>query len=294
MRAKFSLKCKSLVFLKPITGTSGETIVANLFKFKMVNRVRCTECHGVSVREEEYMGLPITVQGCATLHQALARACANEPFTGANLYRCTMGCDNRKTEAARASAFRSLPEVMLMNLNRFTWNEYGDRVKLTHRCAFPISVDMRPYLEEQLPIAEVAAGTVQPACPAYRAVAGAVVAGSGSGGSGSGSDEVAVVSMSAAIAAAAASKKGKKTDKKPESERVAALEEAVELDESSPHIYDLFAVLIHAGVEASVFPPFYSAQYIRLFHNFFSVFFYFLSTSNGRHGARRPLHGQDS
>jgi uncharacterized UBP type Zn finger protein len=42
-----------------------------------------------------------------------------------------MGCQNQKTEAARSSAFRSLPPVLMLNLNRFTWNEMYDMP--THR-----------------------------------------------------------------------------------------------------------------------------------------------------------------
>lgn len=115
-----------------------------------VNRIRCAQCKNISQREEEYLGLPVrlfiltclsilftliplflprslfgqvTVQGCSTLHQALSRSCALEHFSGSNLYRCSMGCGNQKTEASRSSVFRSLPPVLMLNLNRFTWNE---------------------------------------------------------------------------------------------------------------------------------------------------------------------------
>jgi hypothetical protein len=53
-----------------------------------VNRILCKECLNISSREEETSVLPITVQDCATLHEALAHMCALELFTGTNQYRC--------------------------------------------------------------------------------------------------------------------------------------------------------------------------------------------------------------
>ena len=251
---------------RSLKGTSGASLITDLFKFKMVNRIRCSECHGMSAREEEYMGMPLTVQGCASLHDALAQTCALELFTGANLYRCSMGCDNRKTEAARSTAFRSLPDILMMNLNRFTWNEHGERVKLAHRCVFPLVLDMAPYLEPALPIADLVAKAIVPFNTAYRTLgSAALVAGDAAA--------TAVAAATAATAAAAASdassvaastahappqdskaskrsqkgKKGKRGDDDAVEAGSQHLCEPVQIDAASPHLYDLFAVLIHAG-----------------------------------------------
>jgi hypothetical protein len=124
-----------------------------------------------------------------------------------------MGCDGRRTEAARSTAFATLPPVLMLNLNRFTWNQQGERHKLSHSCAFPLTLDMRPYLEGQLPIEQIASGAMQPACPEYRT----------------------------------SSLVHELPEKSRKNKEHTVLQEPCELDESSTELYDLIAVLIHAG-----------------------------------------------
>lgn len=46
----------------------------------------------------------------------------------------------------------------------------GERVKLSHKFSFPLTLDMAPYLEAELPIETMVEKNTEPFCPPYRPV----------------------------------------------------------------------------------------------------------------------------
>ena len=229
---------------RSLVGTSHSNLVM-LFKGRFVNRVLCKECKLVSFREEDFLGLPLSVQNCENLHQGLKMMTEVELFEGKNQYFCSTCC--KKTDAAKSTVFKHLPEILMINLNRFTWNEKGQRCKLTHKCAFPLELDMEPYLEKNLPIAELVFGNMKPPCPAYfmRYTAS--------------NDEIANVDVNKDENIEQEEIGAKQSDRKKkiknesqglsnehEKKKTHCLE-GPDVNLSSSNCYELFAVLIHSG-----------------------------------------------
>eukprot|EP00930_Biecheleria_cincta_P083188 TRINITY_DN72811_c0_g1_i1.p1 TRINITY_DN72811_c0_g1~~TRINITY_DN72811_c0_g1_i1.p1 ORF type:complete len:2471 (-),score=483.43 TRINITY_DN72811_c0_g1_i1:91-7461(-) len=97
--------------------------------------VRCT----LTVKENE------TVM--QSLEECLSAYTAPETMAGDNRVQCD-SC-NRKADTTYQTFFTQLPEVLALHLARMTFDmETFENVKLNHRVAFPLELDMAPYTEE--------------------------------------------------------------------------------------------------------------------------------------------------
>ena len=75
--------------------------------------------------------------------EALENYVKPEVLDDDNKYHCS-GCDNR-VRAVKGQIFQKLPEVLIIQLNRFTFNEYGNSVKINDKITFPYVLNMNKF-----------------------------------------------------------------------------------------------------------------------------------------------------
>ncbi|KAL4222900.1 ubiquitin-like protein-specific protease [Mactra antiquata] len=130
-----------------LVGTSGSDLIKHLYKGKIVNQIRCTQCGKISEREEDFLDISVTVAGSSSVEQSLSCAYLDkEMLDGKNQYRCE-GC-NKLVDAEKGAKLRSLPSILTLSLLRFSFDyQKLERFKETGRFSFPQSINMKPFCD---------------------------------------------------------------------------------------------------------------------------------------------------
>ncbi|ELR17377.1 UBA/TSN domain containing protein [Acanthamoeba castellanii str. Neff] len=249
---------------RSLKNTPACNLISDLYKGVTVNQIVCTNCKNVSEREEPFQDVTLTVAGLGSVTASLAAATEYEMLTGDNRYNCE-NCGQR-VDALKGAVFRSLPPILILSLSRFTYDvERDGRVKVGDKFAFPLLLDLHPFTEqaraEGKPLGDY--HIPAPGAATTQEPASAVVA-----------EAEAVKEAEAAVKEAAdveagddenkktKGKRGKKNKGKGKSkaeEEAKAKEEEKEVayeleqgpvDVTSPHLYELFSVIIHCGSSA--------------------------------------------
>jgi ubiquitin carboxyl-terminal hydrolase 40 len=98
--------------------------------------------------QEEFLDLPITVQGSSDLHTSLVNSFVmREHLTGHNQYRCEK-CNNEYRDADKYCQLRTLPPILTFSLLRFTYDlKTFQRIKEVGKFEFPLELDLVDYME---------------------------------------------------------------------------------------------------------------------------------------------------
>ncbi len=129
-------------------GTGVEGTVKALFGGLTRPTTRCVNVNYQSSREEEFYDVQLTVTGCATLKDSLEAFVKTEFLTGADQYEAD---GHGKQDAQRFTVFTQYPPVMTIHLKRFEYNLHtGNMIKVNQRFEFPTTLDLEPYLAEEL------------------------------------------------------------------------------------------------------------------------------------------------
>ncbi|CAD5212318.1 unnamed protein product [Bursaphelenchus xylophilus] len=137
-----------------LTHPSGEPF-RNAIKsrYEGVNRqiVLCS-CGNRSVKEDMFMSLTLTIDGCNTLQKALDGYFTPEELSDFKCSKC-----GKSGGTTRANETAKLPPVLLLQLNRYTYDQYGRNKKIGSAIQYPrelYSTDLRYCTEdeEQQPI----------------------------------------------------------------------------------------------------------------------------------------------
>ena len=83
-----------------------------------------------------------------SLEEALENYVKPEVLDGENKYECS-GC-NKKVKAVKGVIFDKVPEVLFFQLSRFTFNQYGNAVKINNRVSFPFILNMNKFVSEDI------------------------------------------------------------------------------------------------------------------------------------------------
>uniref|UniRef100_A0A8B9GZ44 Ubiquitin specific peptidase 40 n=1 Tax=Astyanax mexicanus TaxID=7994 RepID=A0A8B9GZ44_ASTMX len=131
-----------------LVGTSGSSLIQELYHGTLVNQITCKECKNVSERQEDFLDLTVCVRGVSGLEEALwSMFVEEEVFEGNNLYRCSR-CE-RLVCASKAAKLRKLPPFLTVSLLRFSFDfEKCERYKETSTYSFPLSINLLPYCEQ--------------------------------------------------------------------------------------------------------------------------------------------------
>ncbi|KAK8803409.1 hypothetical protein WA158_001103 [Blastocystis sp. Blastoise] len=124
-----------------LSGSSLTNLMKDIFMGNMVNTMECSSCHYTRHTTEPYYFTSVEVKQMQTLEQALKKHCEKSVIDD---YKCD-NC-NKKVKLLRWSCFESLSNVLIIQLNRFTYDIYtGERVKIYDRLEFPLTLNVYPY-----------------------------------------------------------------------------------------------------------------------------------------------------
>jgi len=119
-------------------------LVQSVFGGKLSSQVICTNCGHVSSTYEDYYTLSLEIKNQRTLDDSLDRFIAGSTI-------CDYLCDNCKEriDATRRTLISTLPNVLIVHLQRFSYNFNTFMIEKIHtRLEFPNVLDMTNYTEE--------------------------------------------------------------------------------------------------------------------------------------------------
>jgi hypothetical protein len=102
-----------------------KTWVHSLFQGREVHETRCLWCETVTKTETEFYALSLAVTQNSSLTNALRNFSATETLQGDDKFFCN-ACGTYQ-EATKRTRLASLPDVLLLHLNRFKYTTTQDR-----------------------------------------------------------------------------------------------------------------------------------------------------------------------
>eukprot|EP00049_Salpingoeca_infusionum_P016254 m.329911 g.329911 ORF g.329911 m.329911 type:complete len:1382 (+) comp16043_c0_seq1:225-4370(+) len=128
-------------------GYSGETVY----------RTTCKNCGYCSDNASTFYELPLQIQECNSVQDALEEMLAKEQLEGSNQYHCSK-CD-AKHDAERGLLLTELPDTLTLQLMRFVYDlTTFTKKKVTKAISFPLRLDMTPYLNDSRSIGDTISG----------------------------------------------------------------------------------------------------------------------------------------
>ena len=133
-------------------GAAAPTLVEQIFQGKQRDYVTCGSCGRTSHTDDFFQDLKLEVPpegaappGGTDVAAALRELLKPEEMRGAEQYACDR-C-GRKCDATRGVKLRSLPPVLTLQLKRFRFDRKTlARHKVNTTVAFPLTLDMRPFI----------------------------------------------------------------------------------------------------------------------------------------------------
>ncbi|CAD5207859.1 unnamed protein product [Bursaphelenchus okinawaensis] len=130
------------------THPNGEAVrkaIRSRYEGKNRQIISCS-CGNRSIKEDMFMSLTLTIDGCNTLAKALDGYYTPEELSD---YKCS-GC-GKSGNTSRSNETVKLPPVLLLQLNRYTYDQYGRNKKIMTPVQYPrelYSADLRYDSEE--------------------------------------------------------------------------------------------------------------------------------------------------
>ena len=84
------------------------------------NTVVSLDCGHVSQTTEDFTTVRCQVNNMRSLYESLDDVCVKDVLEGNNMYKCGQ-CD-REVRAEKQACFRSLPEILVLNTMRYSFN----------------------------------------------------------------------------------------------------------------------------------------------------------------------------
>jgi ubiquitin carboxyl-terminal hydrolase 34 len=123
--------------------------VKPLFGGVVANLVVSLDCPHVSRTLDEFYTVRCQVAGMRHLADSLDELTVKDTLDGDNMYTCST-CGKR-VRAEKRACFRRLPRILCFNTMRYTFNMATmRREKVNTHFAFPLELDMTPYMEHTL------------------------------------------------------------------------------------------------------------------------------------------------
>lgn len=98
-------------------------------------------------REEPFIRIELQIRGKSSIEESLGSFVEGELMDGDNKVECEL-CNTKKA-AIRRTCFGILPNFLILHLKRFDLDYTTfETVKLNNRCAFPLTLNMKPYTKK--------------------------------------------------------------------------------------------------------------------------------------------------
>lgn len=128
----------------PIDGSLNDIFVG-----KMKSYIKCVNVPYESSREEDFWDIQLNVKGFPNLQASFQNYIEIEMLDGENKYQA--GDKHGYQDAKKGVVFQSFPPVLHLQLKRFEYDfMVDDMVKIDDFYEFPDSIDLKPYLDEDL------------------------------------------------------------------------------------------------------------------------------------------------
>jgi ubiquitin C-terminal hydrolase len=139
-----------------------EKELARCFGGRLVHQKIPRGCEHRTVRKEPFINLELIIRGKESIQDSLASLTEGELMEGDNRVECE-DCGEKK-DCIRRTCLGSLPNILILHLKRFDldYNTF-ETVKLNNRCAFPLTLDVKPYTSEGIEEREAMAAAVDKA-----------------------------------------------------------------------------------------------------------------------------------
>lgn len=122
----------------------------DIFVGKMKSYIKCCDVPYESSRVEDFWDIQLNVKGFKNLRDAFSNYIEIEMLEGENKYQA--GDEYGYQDAKKGVVFESFPPVLHLQLKRFEYDfMVDDLVKIDDFYEFPDSIDLKPYLNEDLP-----------------------------------------------------------------------------------------------------------------------------------------------
>lgn len=131
-------------------GTKFENSIANLFRGRFRNRIRCKKIEFQTCKEEHFYDLPIVVKGFSKLSESLKSYISEEQLIGDNKY--DTNTKYGKQDAVIDIKFIEFPPVLHILLKRFMFDfKHNKMTKINDYYEFPETMDLTEYLADDSP-----------------------------------------------------------------------------------------------------------------------------------------------
>ena len=123
-----------------LTGLHGSSLISSLFSGALRRTLTCEGCGSSRARHEDFYSLHLPIGGCRTIHSSLAKVFERE--------KLVLGCDQCKGKRSTSSStlIERFPFLLTFALGRHEYDRAkGVRVKLGDDFAFPLVLDMQLY-----------------------------------------------------------------------------------------------------------------------------------------------------
>ncbi|KAK6884573.1 Ubiquitin carboxyl-terminal hydrolase 15 [Candida tropicalis] len=131
-------------------GSDIEGALNDIFVGKMKSYIKCVNVPYESSRVEDFWDIQLNVKGFKNLEQSFQNYIEIEMLEGENKYQA--GDEYGYQDAKKGVVFESFPPVLHLQLKRFEYDfMVDDLVKIDDFYEFPDKIDLKPYLDEDLP-----------------------------------------------------------------------------------------------------------------------------------------------
>jgi len=129
---------------KALKDTPYKRLLQSIFGGKSCSQIKCSNCGHIIVTYEDYYTLSLEIKNQRDLNDSLKRYISESTVSD---YKCN-NCD-KKVDVARRTLISTLPNVLIIHLQRFTFNlDTFMNEKIHTRVEFPNVLDMTRYTTE--------------------------------------------------------------------------------------------------------------------------------------------------
>ena len=135
-------------------------LMSSQFEGKYQHVTVCSNCKSRSVRPTSFLVLDMQIAGQKSISSSLLQDYGHEELLeGSNQYRCEV-CNNTKQDAKRFTEFITLPQVLNLQLVRFSFDPYtGQKVKIKDAVLIEETLNLTNILKHSNPAMSKQAAT---------------------------------------------------------------------------------------------------------------------------------------
>lgn len=120
--------------------------VHQIFAGIIQSKVTCRQCESASFNYEPFTNLSLELNDCSNVTECLRHFTTSETLGDSNAYQCDK-C-NHKSEATKQLLIHTLPNILVLQLKRFSFTGIGGE-KVARHIGFGMELDMSEFLSRQ-------------------------------------------------------------------------------------------------------------------------------------------------